>query len=70
MLFHLMVTCVLSDLSVHMKTSVDPEGSMHGHVSIIMGVTRVKYQKPSLAVVTVSTASVSAAGLFQYSASL
>lgn len=71
MLLHLMVACVLGDLSVHMKTSVDPEESMHGHVSIVMGINGVKYQNPSLAVVTVGTVtSVSAARLFQYSASL
>lgn len=66
-----MVTCVLNDLSVHMKTSVDPKESVHGHVSIIMGVTGVKYQKPSLPIVTVDTVtSLSAVRWFQYTASL
>lgn len=49
--------CYLSanGLSVHLKTSADSEERVHGHVSIIMGVTGVKDQKPSLPVVTVDT---------------
>lgn len=65
-----MVTCVLNDLPVHMKTSVDPEERVHGHMSIIMGVIGVKDQKPSLPVVTVGTVtSASAVRLFQYTVS-
>lgn len=72
MLFHLMVTCVLSDLSVHLKDiSVDPEERVRGHVSIIMGVTGGKDQNPSLPVISVDTVtSVSAVRLFHYTASL
>lgn len=70
-LLHLMVTCVFNDLSVHMKTTVDPEERVHGHVSITMGVTGVKGQKPSLPIVTTDTVtSVNAVRLFQYTASM
>lgn len=52
-LFHLMATCVLNILSVHMKTSADPEEIVHGLVSIITGVTVVKEQKPPLPTVAI-----------------
>lgn len=66
-----MVTCVLNDLYVHRKTTVDPEERVHGHVSIIMGVTGVKGQNPSLPIVTTDTVtSVNPVRLFQYTASL
>lgn len=52
-LFHLMATRVLNILSVHMKTSADPEEIVHGLVSIIAGVTVVKEQKPPLPTVAI-----------------